>query len=377
MIKPLLAFALILSASPASAQVVSRVKRLVAPKVPALWEPAFGRSEGLLRQRGTAWCDDGRFVDASVLPERREIRVVCASYGAPPEERTSVRVFDADARLKASAVIRSSGTTEATQSFVAWIERGKPEPVPVTWDTYRARVWDKKGNPVDLTVKDGVSDVAPISDKNGGPLLVIAHPWGENGLEAFRQDGSRAWATPSPYEVRGLEPVRLDGKPLLAAWHSVGRVTFVDARGKAYDHALPGGNSDRLMLEDGKNPRLFALDNGAGSKRESLIVMERRKDADGRRWEKTGEYDLGPVTITGWTMATLNKSEPARIAVGTSNGWVFLLDDKGTTLDSAKFRSPVRRLQAADLDGDGGDELVAVFDGASQNVVVFSAAKKP
>lgn len=374
MIKPLLAFALILSfVAPASAQVPTRIKGLISKRI------ATGisyNSDGLLQQRGTAWCRDGRFVDASVLPERREIRLVCAKYQSDPESRVYAEVLDADAKVTATVPIRSSGTTDATYDHVAWIERGRSDPIPVTWDHYRARVWDKKGNPVDLTVTDGVSDIATISDKNGGPLLVIAHQWGENGLEAFRQDGTRAWAASVPYEVRRLESTSLDGKPLLAAWHSVGRLTFVDARGKVREQTLPGGNSDRLLLEDGKTPRMLVLDNGAGSKREALSVFEARKGKDGRTWEKTETRDLGPVTITGWTLVRLAKSEAPRTAVGTSNGWVFLFDEKGATLDSVKFLSPVRRLQSADLDGDGAEELVAILDGGSQSVVVFSA-KKP
>ena len=63
--------------------------------------------------------------------------------------------------------------------------------------------------------------------------------------------------------------------------------------------------------------------------------------------------------------------------MGTSNGWVFLLNAEGKPVASRKFRSPVRSLTAADLDGDGRDELVVVLDGSSLNVTVFSPQAVP
>lgn len=354
----------VLLAAPLSAQmVVSKIRP---------FGMADSESDGALRQRGMGWCEHGTFVDASVLPERREIRLVCSIY-TREGERLEAQVLDADARTVATVPIRSSGTAESPFPHMLWLERGKAEPLPAAWDYWRARVWNEKGEPVDLKVEHGVTGAAALSAKDGGPFLVLANDRGENGLEAYRPDGKRAWATPDLVEARKLEAVRFDGRAALAAWHSIGRVALVDARGKVRERILAEGNSDRLMLDDGKEPRAFVLDSGAGSKREAMRTLERRKTKDGPRWEKTASADLGFVTVTGWTLARFSAGKPVPV-VGTSNGWVLLLGEDGTPAYTRKFLSPVRRLTAADLDGDGRDELVVVLDGASQNVVVLSPA---
>lgn len=351
-------------AAPLSAQMIAR-------KIRPLGGGGF-QPEGVLRERGMGWCEHGSFVDASVLPERREIRLVCSVY-ARDGQGLEAQVLDADAKTVATVAIRSTATYDSPFPHMLWLERGKAEPLPAAWDYYRARVWNDKGEPVDLKVENGVTAAAALSAKDGGPLLVLASGRGENGLEAYRPDGKRAWGTPDVAEVRGLEAVRLDGKPALAAWHSIARVALVDARGKIRERILAEGNSDRLMLEDGKEPRALVLDSGAGSKRETMRTMVRRKTKDGPRWEKTASADLGFVTVTGWTAARFAKGASVPV-VGTSNGWVFVLGEDGAPAATRKFLSPVRRLTAADLDGDGRDELVVILDGASQNVVIFSPA---
>jgi len=364
-----------LSALPlsASAQVVKMVRfAKIGPLGGGGFEPA-----GTMRERGSGWCEHGNFIDADLLPERREVRVLCKPYDAGEGSRVEVQVLDADARTVATKVLVSTNTGDLVFPSTIWLERGKAEPLLATWNHFQARVWNEKGQPVDLPTKDGIGGLAGFSAKDGGPLVVVARPYGEKGLEAFRPDGRRAWAIADLIEVRGLEPARLDGRAVAAAWHSIGRIAFVDASGKIRERALPGGNSDRLMLDDGKEPRLYALDSGAGSKRETLGIWTAVKDKDGRRWEKTGVADLGPVTITGWTLARFTAGSPSRVVVGTSNGWVFILDGSGAPVATRKFRSPVKKLSASDLDGDGRDELVVVIDGASENAVIFSPLTIP
>ncbi len=334
-----------------------------------LWEPASAFME-----RGVAWCAKGSFVDASVLPGRKEIRLVCADFGSRGH---TTQVLDADAKLLFAAPLASTDTADAIFQNVAWLERGKAAPLPVTWDFYRLRTWNDKGAVVDIPVKDGVAAVALLGSKEGGPAIVVGHMYGEKGFDAYRPDGKLLWSSADTTDVRELSVVRLGGRPALAALHAVSRLALLGTDGKVKERLLLGGNSDRVLLDDGKEPRLYAFDSGAGSKRESLNIFTAVRSKEGRRWESPSPVDLGPITITGRALGRFDAGKPPRLVVGTSNGWVFLLDAAGKPVASCKFRSPVRSLTAADLDGDGRDELVVVLDGESLNVTVFSPQTVP
>ncbi|MBI2387794.1 MAG: hypothetical protein HYV14_17550 [Elusimicrobia bacterium] len=366
----LLAAATVLSASAAAQVVAPRFARgmKIRPLGGYAWEPASS-----FKDRGMGWCENGAFVDAAVLPSRGEIRLVCSDYDDNTGKKFFfTQVLDADAKTVSQERFPDAGPLDAVHKEVGWLERGRAAPLPVTWDYSRLRVWNEKGGVVDIPVKDGVSGAALIGSKDGGPLIVVGHAYGENGLEAFRPNGKRAWSTADPADVRELSTARLDGRPVLAAWHSTSRLTFLDASGKVRERLSLGGNADRMLLDDVREPRLYTLDSKAGSSRETLLIQLGRKGKEGRRWESVASADLGPITITGYTLARFVPGAERRLVVGTSNGWVFLLDSSGKAVASRKFLSPVGSLSAADLDGDGRDELVVVIDGASENVVVFS-----
>lgn len=360
----------------AAAQIVAPMRMMRAMKIRPLggyaWEPASS-----FRYRGMGWCENGTFVDAAVLPARKEIRLVCSDFDDAGKKTFSAQVLDADAKLLSEAPLASTGPLEAVYQNVAWLERGKAAPLPVTWDSYRLRVWNEKGGVVDVPVKDGISSLAVLGSREGGPLIVVGHAYGEHGLEAFRPDGKRLWATADPADVRGLSVERLDGRPALAASHSTSRLALLGVDGKVRERMMLGGNADRMLLDDGKEPRLYALDSQAGSSRETLLTQLRRKDKEGVRWETVASSDLGPITITAYALGRFVPGQERRVVVGTSNGWVFLLDAAGKPVAARKFLSPVHALSAADLDGDGRAELVVVLEGASENVLIFSPQTIP
>lgn len=361
-------------AAPSAAQVLAPARAMkIRPLTSGRpWEPAAS-----FKEIGTAWCENGAFVDAAVLPARKEIRIVCSDYGSAGKRAFSTQILDAGMRPVSVMPLVSPDSLDAVFENVAWLERGKSEPLPVTWNSYRLRTWNEKGAAVDIAVKDGVSALAVLGAKDGGPLIVVGHGYGENGLEAFRPDGKRVWNTADPADVRGLTLARLDGRPMLAAWHSTSRLALLGVDGKVRERLTFGSNADRMMLDDTKEPRLYTLDSRAGSSRETLLIQLGRKGKEGRRWEAITSADLGPITITGYTLGSFVPGQGRRVVVGTSNGWVFLLDASGKPVASRKFLSPVRRLTAADLDGDGRDELAVILDGASQNVIVFSPQAVP
>lgn len=370
----LLAAAVFLSVSAAAQVVAPRLARgmKIRPLGGFAWEPAQS-----FKERGMGWCENGTFVDASVLPSRKEIRLVCSDYDDAGKRVFFTQVLDADAKTVSQERFPDAGPLDGMRKKVGWLERGKAAPLPVTWDYSRLRVWDEKGGVVDIPVKDGVSGAVLVASKDGGPLIVVSHAYGENGLEAFRPNGKRAWSTADPADVRELSAARLDGRPVLAAWHSTSRLTFLDVNGKVRERLSLGGNTDRMLLDDGPEPRLYTLDSRAGSSRETLLIQFGRKGKEGRRWEGVASADLGPITITGYALGRFVPGAERRLVVGTNNGWVFLLDTSGKAVASRKFLSPVSGLSAADLDGDGRDELVVVIDGASENVVVFSPGITP
>lgn len=361
-------------AAPAAAQRLS--SPAMATKIGLIsghqWEPASSFEE-----RGTGWCEKGSFVDAGVLPVRKEIRLVCSGYGHPGKNAYMTQILNVDARPVSVEPLAEAGTPEAVYQNVAWLERGKSAPLPVTWDFFRLRTWNDQGGIVDIPVKDGISALAVLGAKDGGPMIVVGHGYGENGLDAFRPDGKHLWSAADPADLHELSAVRLGGRPALAAVHAVSRLALIGTDGKVRERLLLGGNADRVLLDDGKEPRLYAFDSGAGSKRESLMILAPLKTKEGRRWQSAVPVDLGPITVTARALGRFDAGKPLRLVVGTSNGWVFLLDAAGKTAASRKFLSPVRSLTAADLDGDGRDELVVILDGASQNVVVFSPRDIP
>ena len=114
----------------------------------------------------------------------------------------------------------------------------------------------------------------------------------------------------------------------------------------------------------------------AGSSHEILTVHLRSKGKD-PHWEPTATANLGPITITAQALGRFVPGEPRRLVIGTSNGWLFLLDSAGRAAAERKFLSPVRSLTAIDLDRDGRDELVVVLGGASENVLIFSPQTTP
>lgn len=359
-----------LLAAPAAAQVeaprFARVMK-IRPLGGFSWTPASA-----FKARGMGWCESGAFVDAAVLPSRKEIRLVCSDFDDSGRRFLYTQVLDADAKTVSEERFPNAERLDPAPRKVGWLERGKAAPLPVTWDHTELRVWGDRGRVLNIPVKDGISGAAMVSSKDGGPLIVVSHAYGEHGLEAIRPDGTRAWATADPADVRDVSAARLDGRPVLAAWHSVARLTFLDVSGKVRERLSLGGNSDRMILDDGREPRLYTLDSKAGSSRETLLVQARRKGKEGRRWDSETSADLGPITITAYALGRFVPGAARRLVVGTSNGWVFLLDPAGAAVASRKFLSPVSSLSAADLDGDGRDELVVVIDGASENVVVFS-----
>lgn len=344
----MLLLALLLAGSSWSASIARVMK--VKPLGGHSWEP------DVFRERGGGWCEHGPFHDAGVAPGGKELRLVCTRYGDEGRPLRETQVLDADGRL-----LRLEPYGPEPLERIVWLGRGKGRPLPVSWDRYRARADDRE-----LQVEHGLEGVAVVGKDEGGPLIVAGYGFGEKGLEAFRPDGTAAWSLPEPSEVRGVSVIRLDGKPRLAVWHGLARLAILDMKGKVLERVLFEGNADRLFARDGKEPRLYALDSGAGSKRETLLIMKPVKEKGGRRWESAGKADLGPLTVTAWTAGSYGP------VVGTLDGWIFLLDEAGAVAASTKFRSAVRRLEASDLDGDGKDELVVVLEGASQNVVVFS-----
>lgn len=372
---PMSRLALLLAAAllPAGAAAQVRMTRVmkIRPIGGHEWEPSTS-----FKFRGSGWCENGSFIDAAVLPARREIRLVCSDYDDSGRKTFSAQALDADAKLLGTTPLTSTGALDAVYQRVAWLDRGRSAPLAVTWDYSRLRIFNEKGAGSDVPVKDGVAAVAVLGADQGGPLIAVAHSYGESGVEAFRPDGKRLWRTADPVDVRGLSAARLDGRPVLAVWHSTSRLALLGPDGKVRERLLLGGNSDRMAIDDGKEPRLYVLDSKAGSTHEKLTLHLRSKGKE-PRWEPAASANLGPITITAQALGRFVPGESRRLVIGTSNGWVFLLDSAGRAAAERKFLSPVRSLTAADLDRDGRDELVVILDGASENVLIFSPQTTP
>lgn len=362
----LVALSLLCGGLPVSAAVLIEAEEPVglARKIQPLggyhWEPADA-----FRTLGMGWCENGRFVDAGVLPGRREIRLACAGYG-DQAQGLDVQVLDAQARAVSREAV--PGRFER----VGWLGRRNSPPLAVAWDWTKVSIFDEKGGVGKISATGGFSSVAWLGQEDGGPLVAVGHYSGAAGVSAYLPDGKPAWETAEVYDVRNLAAARLRGKPVFLALHGMGRLAFLDASGRVVSRAALGGNIDRVLLDDAAAPRLYAFDSHAEHARESVIIFEGRRQGRTWEWERRGSVDLGPVTITAYALGDFDGSGRRTPVVGTSNGWIFALDRDGAPTAELKLLSPIQALAAADLQGDKADELVAVIAGASENVLVFA-----
>lgn len=215
---------------------------------------------------------------------------------------------------------------------------------------------------------------ALLRRKRKAALLVAAYGYGEAALRAVDEKGALAWVYQEIERANSLGGARLDGEDMVWASNGTGRFAFVDSRGKTRERLQAEGNSDRLLVA-GPSGRetAFAIDSGAGSRRERLWVYQREKAGV---WKKLTSADLGPVTVTAWTVGDFDGDGSSEPVVGTDNGWIFVLDGAGRTVSETRHRGKVFRLAAADLDGDGRSELVAGVLGSTTNVLVYGRPKR-
>ena len=158
-----------------------------------------------------------------------------------------------------------------------------------------------------------------------------------------------------PYAVRHLFPVTAGGG-LLVAGRATGEVDAIDAAGKrAWSFRLGeplrtvavarfGGGAERVFA-GGDHGRYALLDAATGQARGSGTLPGMVMVARPAAWE-------GQPLI-----AAAGSAEPS---IGQHSGFVAVVDGEGGKLAVTPVDGQVMDLAAADFDGDGTDELVAV-----------------
>ncbi|MDP6776352.1 MAG: VCBS repeat-containing protein, partial [Candidatus Latescibacteria bacterium] len=116
-----------------------------------------------------------------------------------------------------------------------------------------------------------------------------------------------------------------------------------------------------------------------GTNMNNVYALAPEGDDLERRWT----YTAGDI-ITSMCAATLLDGEAQHVVVGSASEFVHLLDSEGTAVWDARLADPVTRVAAADVNGNGRDEVVAstryavyVLDGAAGEALAVYIADSP
>ena len=267
-----------------------------------------------------------------------------------------------------------AGTAALTLGkFRLWDDSGKA-PLFAGADDFRLWQFGLGGRPVEMDVPEmRAEDFTPVPKEHGGPLVVAAYQYGTAGLRAFKPDGKLAWELA---DLERITSVRLDFaglRPVLAAADGTGKISLVGLQGRVLERFQAGGNLDRVLYDqDSEGQWLYGLDSRAGSWKESLKIFraDRGRSPGEREWREAGTHDLGNITVAAWALGGFYDG-PRKIVLGTSNGWVLILDRTGRLATEARFRGKIVSLLSRDLDRDLKEELIVGVEGFSGNLFVF------
>ncbi len=349
-------------AAPAAAQLPEALEARPLLKALSLGETVWGRDDyfQLKFKRDV----EGRLIGVDAGAAVRGVWT--ASQKSPGEVLLTRYAPDGKEAERAAAALTLG-------KFRLWDDSGKI-PLFAGSDDFRLWQFSPGSQPVELAVPEmRAEEFTPVPKEHGGPLLVAAYQYGAAGLRAFKPGGKVAWELP---ELERISTVRLDFaglRPVLAAADGTGKISVAGVQGRILERFQAGGNLDRVLYDqDSEGQWLYGLDSRAGSWKETLKIFraDRGRSPGERDWREAGSHDLGPITVTAWTLGGFDAG-PRKLVLGTSNGWVLVLDRAGRLVTEARFRGKIVSLLSRDLDRDRKEELIIGVEGFSGNLFVF------
>jgi hypothetical protein len=309
----------------------------------------------------------GTITAAAIVPSRGEVWVASDS---PIGGEAQLSALDGRGQ-----VVRSFPLSGKLEDFRV-LGRGRKDPALIVWNelmrTGDLRAVDASGKEMWRLPTSPYNPewVDVVSEADGGPLVVLGHTYGPVGLRALGQDGKMVWEQKEVEHAYNVRVERLGARSIITANNHVGRVYLMDLKGHVFDRVdTDGGNMDRALF--GRSGSLmFGLDSGLNTGREIFALYE-KKDAKSS-WVGIASEDLGRVSITSYALGDFDGDGSQRLAVGTENGWVLVLDRSGKVQSEARFPGKIQFLGAMDPGHTGKDELILCVSGRNGGVYSFS-----
>jgi len=191
---------------------------------------------------------------------------------------------------------------------------------------------------------------------------------------AYDAKGKRLWSRSGLPELRGLTAGRLDG------------------RGKAALVAVEGGwKGEKLLLVLDSAGRVAVSTPVAWSEATLLAVASGRLAAVGHVYPEERDFlslftpgerplwrvDLGWVAPSALTAADLDGDGRDEIALGTKNGWLLIFSDEGKLISEKNFVGEISHLVATGLSGNGRRRLLVALKGIPPEVYSVGVLPDP
>ena len=232
-------------------------------------------------------------------------------------------------------------------------------------EMYRVQVLSWDGRPLWATEKTGAQFAAADLDGDRRPELLAAGGYtGE--VAAYDREGKPLWTRADMGHISDLAGGRFllgpaDGVAVLTAGPRESGVTLLDSKGKTLASLaepcapLAGTGLDRK----GGTALLAILCSGHGAERLRLKLLEAAEGA----LRVVGENVLGWSELSALRAADLDGDGADELVLGTTAGWVLVYSNRGEWLSERHWFGRITDLAAGDVDGDGREEVVVGVGG--------------
>jgi hypothetical protein len=209
---------------------------------------------------------------------------------------------------------------------------------------------------------------------DGKKALVAAMPDFEGVLGAYSAKGRKLWTRKGFDQIDGLAAGRFgrdraESIVVFANVKGVSVVSVLDADGRTTrsfsDDSVPERGA--VLRTDGAATRLVHV----GNKFQSAHTRLRISRLVGSSRTVDADADVGRAQPSSLVLVDLKGDGRKEIALGMDNGWVLIYDSDGGFLAEKHFFGDVRFLAAADLDKDGGEELLIGVRAISSEVYAY------
>lgn len=342
--------------------------------IPYVQSPMFGIHYYVFRDLdGPAW-GEGKVLAASWRQElgfESLLQGLAAGGGGvlaveSPKERGANRVLRLDQR---GVVVSSAAFSGAFDEFRALRAKGKS--LFAVRDFWTVTVADAAQGA--LWSPPGQYDSIASADLDGDGQDELLARDRKGALSAYDAGGKRLWSRSGLPELSGLVSGRLEGRgpaSLVARGARFGesRLFVLDGRGRV-ELSTPVAWSEAALTAVASG-RLAAVGHSYPEERDFLSLSP----AGGAPLWRA---DLGWTAASALAAADLDGDGRDEIALGTKNGWVLVFSDEGRLLAEKNFQGEVSHLVAAELSGDGRRQLLVALKGIPPQIYAVGVVPDP